>query len=128
MSRSRRAAAYTAAAAAAANDGPVGFVARIGAIPRLVRDVVLGRWDGLTRGRLALMGLALLYIVSPIDLLPEALLTIPGLADDAVVGAWLVAALLRSTSDYRDWESGLVSPPSGGSGTSHVVPGEVITG
>ena len=77
MASTRRKAAYTAAAAAVAADGPAGFGSRVASIPRLVRDVLAGDYDGMTRGRLAMMVLALLYIVSPIDLLPEALMTIP---------------------------------------------------
>jgi uncharacterized membrane protein YkvA (DUF1232 family) len=117
----RRKAAYTAAAAAAASDGPTGFLARIGSIPRMVRDVMSGRYDGVSRGRLLIMLLAAAYIVSPIDLVPEALLTIPGLADDAAVAGWLIAALLGATTAYRSWERGAptVEDP-------RVVPGEVI--
>ena len=122
MARKGRRAAAAAATAAAMSDGPGGFVARLASIPRLVRDVLLGRYGGLSRGRLLLMALAVLYIVSPVDLLPEAVLTIPGLADDAAVAAWLVASLLGATSAYRAWESGTVST----SGDPRVVPGEVI--
>ena len=123
MSRRRRTAAYTAAAAAAMSEGPTGFGSRVATIPRLLRDTLNGRYDGLTRGRLALMLLALLYILSPIDLLPEALLTIPGLADDAAIGAWLVAAALGATTAYRAWESGQAPSPAA---DPRVVPGEVL--
>jgi uncharacterized membrane protein YkvA (DUF1232 family) len=122
MARKGRRAAAAAATAAAMSDGPRGFVARLASIPRLVRDVLLGRYDGLSRGRLLLMALAVLYIVSPIDVLPEAFLTIPGLADDAAVAAWLVASLLGATSAYRIWESGTVSTAD----DPRVVRGEVI--
>lgn len=118
----RRKAAYTAAAAAAASDGPTGFLARVGSIPRMIRDVMSGRYDGVSRGRLLIMLLAVVYIVSPIDLVPEALLTIPGLADDAAVVGWLIAAVLGATTAYRAWENGqapTVEDP-------RVVPGEVI--
>ena len=81
-----------------------------------------GRYDGLGRGRLLLMLLAVVYIVSPIDLLPEAIPTLPGLVDDAAVAAWLVATLLRATSAYRDWESGRAAAAD-----PRVVPGEVVT-
>ena len=124
MTSTRRTAAYTAAAAAAATDGRVRFAQRIAALPRLARDVLLGRWTGLTRGRLALMALAALYIVSPVDLLPEAVLTLPGLADDAIVAAWLVTALLGATSAYLAWGERPETQP----GTTHrVVPGQVVT-
>jgi uncharacterized membrane protein YkvA (DUF1232 family) len=123
MASKGRKAAAAAAAAAAVSDGPTGFMSRVASIPRLVRDVLLGRYDGTSRGRLALMALAVLYIVSPIDLLPEAVLTLPGLADDAAVAAWLIAALMSATTHYREWESGRVSAAD----DPRVVPGEVIT-
>ena len=104
MTTTRRKTAYTAAAAAAATDGPSGFVARLASIPRMARDVLTGRYDGLSRGRLMIMVLAVVYIVSPIDLLPEAVLPVVGLADDAMVAAWLVAALVAATSAYGHWE------------------------
>ena len=124
MASTRRKAAYTATAAAAAADGPAGFGSRVASIPRLVRDVLAGDYDGMTRGRLAMMVLALLYIVSPIDLLPEALMTIPGLADDAAVAAWLVAATFGATTAYRAWENNQSAPdvPL----NPNVVPGEVL--
>jgi uncharacterized membrane protein YkvA (DUF1232 family) len=121
-SNPRRAAFTAAAAAAAGSDGPVGLGRRIAAIPALVRDVLLGRYDGLSRRRLLLMVLAGLYIVSPVDLLPEAILTIPGLADDAVVGSWLVAAMLAATGGYSLWRDGRIDS----SGAANVVPGVVI--
>ena len=127
MSKSRRSAAFASAAGAAAAAGPVGLVTRLAALPRLVRDVLTGRFTGVSRRRLALMGLALLYIVSPIDLLPEAILTLPGLVDDVAVAGWLVAAALGATSAYLTWESA----PSGGvsefGADPRVVPGEVVT-
>jgi len=121
MASTGRKAAAAAAAAAAMQDGPTGFVARVGSIPRMVRDVFRGDYDGLSRKRVLLMVLAVVYIVSPVDLLPEALLTIPGLADDAAVAAWLIASLLGATSAYRMWENGRISADD-----PHVVPGEVI--
>lgn len=123
MVTKRRAAAYAAAAAAASADGPSGFGQRVASIPRLVRDVMIGRYKGLSRGRLLLMLLAVVYVVSPVDLLPEALLTIPGLVDDVAVAGWLVAATFRATTAYREWETG----PATTSTDPRVVRGEVIT-
>ena len=123
MASKGRKAAAAAAAAAAMSDGPTGFAARVASIPRMVRDVFRGDYDGLSRGRLLMMVLAVLYIVSPVDLLPEAILTIPGLADDAAVAAWLIASVLGATSAYRMWEGGHVAA----SDDPKVVPGEVIT-
>lgn len=114
MANSRQKAAYAAAAAAAAADGPVSFGARIASIPRLVRDVLGGRYDGLSKGRLGLMVLAVLYVLSPIDLIPEAVLPFVGLVDDAALAAWLVAALFGATNAYRAWELGRVVDPMSG--------------
>ena len=143
MSR-RRKAAYTVAATAAMSEGPLGFGQRVASLPGLVRDTVSGRYDGLGRGRLAMIGVALVYIIAPIDLVPEALLTIPGLMDDAAVAAWLIATLMGATTAYRAW-GGEVTDPStstgwtadlGGAGeqtptrpsADRIVMGEVVTG
>jgi uncharacterized membrane protein YkvA (DUF1232 family) len=67
------------------------------------------------------MVLALVYIVSPIDLLPEAVLPMVGLADDAMVAAWLVAALVAATSAYGHWEGN-----DAFDGGPTVVPGHVV--
>ena len=40
------------------------------------------------------MGLALAYVVSPVDVMPEALMLLAGLGDDAVVLTWLAGAVL----------------------------------
>ena len=125
MASNRRKAAYAAAAAAAASDGPLGFAQRVGSIPRMVRDVMSGRFDGIGRGRLLVMVLAVVYIVSPIDLLPEAVLTIPGLIDDAGIAAGLIAARLGATTAYRHWASGRVDPTVRVD-DARVVPGEVL--
>jgi uncharacterized membrane protein YkvA (DUF1232 family) len=109
VSRRRRKAAYTAAAAAAMSDGPLGFGQRVASLPGLVRDTMNGRYGGLGKGRLAMMAVALIYIVAPIDILPEAFLTIPGLMDDAAVAAWLIASLMGATTAYREWSGALGS-------------------
>jgi uncharacterized membrane protein YkvA (DUF1232 family) len=101
----RRKAAYAAVAAAAVQEGPTGFGARVAAVPRLVRYVITGRYPGMSRGRLVALVLAGLYVISPVDLLPEAFLTLPGLVDDAAVGAWLIASVLGATTAYRSWEA-----------------------
>ncbi len=125
MASNRKKAAYAAAASAAATDGPLGFAQRVGSIPRMVRDVMAGRFDGIGRGRLLIMLLAVVYIVSPIDLLPEAVLTIPGLIDDAGIAAWLIAAAFGATTAYRAWENGQ-QQMSAMADDPRVVPGEVL--
>jgi uncharacterized membrane protein YkvA (DUF1232 family) len=67
------------------------------------------------------MALAVGYIVSPIDLLPEAILTIPGLADDAIVTAWLIGSVLTESTRYLE-HRGVVDVTEDPS----VIPGEII--
>ena len=143
MSRRSRQAAYTGVATAAMSEGPQSFGKRVASLPGLVRDTVNGRYDGLGRGRLAMMALAVAYIVSPIDLLPEALLTLPGMMDDAAVAAWLIASLMGATAAYQSWGSeghgpsmssdwsadlgGTEGPAAASPGVGRVVSGEVVT-
>jgi uncharacterized membrane protein YkvA (DUF1232 family) len=63
-----------------------------------------GRYAGTTRTRLLTMALALVYIVSPVDLLPELILPLVGLIDDAFVVAWLAGAVLLETERFLQWE------------------------
>jgi uncharacterized membrane protein YkvA (DUF1232 family) len=44
------------------------------------------------------------YILSPIDLIPEAFLFVLGLADDAVMIAWLAGSILSETERFLEWE------------------------
>ena len=116
---------------------------RAGAVPRLVRATVAGQYQGTSVGRLVLMLAAAGYVVSPVDLMPEGLLGVFGLADDAMVLSWLATRLVEETEQFLEWEreQGAV-PPTGGpdgsaSGTtpspaprsaaaSQTVPGDVV--
>jgi uncharacterized membrane protein YkvA (DUF1232 family) len=127
MSKSSRRTAFTSAATAAGAEGPASLMARISAFPRLVRDVATGRFVEVSRGRLLLMGLAVLYIVSPVDLVPEVFLTLPGLVDDVAVAGWLVSSALGATAAYLAWEGSGPGAARSTSGDPRVVPGEVVT-
>jgi uncharacterized membrane protein YkvA (DUF1232 family) len=63
-----------------------------------------GRYPHLAKGRVALAAVALVYLVSPIDAIPELIVPILGLGDDAFVAAWLVGVLLSETDTFLDWE------------------------
>jgi uncharacterized membrane protein YkvA (DUF1232 family) len=60
------------------------------------------RYDG--QWRLLLMALAALYVIWPLDFLPELLAGPVGLLDDAVVVTWLAGALLSETGRFLAWE------------------------
>jgi uncharacterized membrane protein YkvA (DUF1232 family) len=84
--------------------GSPGLGDRLRALPRMISAAVSGRYADLGRGRLAMLGLALAYLISPVDLVPEVLLGLLGLGDDAVVALWLGGALLVETDRYLGWE------------------------
>ncbi|XVV13652.1 YkvA family protein [Actinoplanes sp. CA-131856] len=100
----KRAAAFSAltkALVSGARGGPsVGK--RVAAIPRMLKATASGKYDG--GMRLALMTAATVYVVSPIDIVPEAFLLVLGLADDAVMIAWLAGAVLAETERFLEWE------------------------
>jgi uncharacterized membrane protein YkvA (DUF1232 family) len=77
---------------------------RLSAVPRMVREAVSGRYAALRRGRLALLALGLAYLLSPLDLVPEAVVPLLGLADDGVVALWLAGSFLAETDRYLNWE------------------------
>ena len=77
---------------------------RAASVPRLLRATFRGEYTGTTRGRLLLILAAVGYVVSPIDVVPEAFLSVLGLADDAVVASWIAAALVNETESFLQWE------------------------
>jgi uncharacterized membrane protein YkvA (DUF1232 family) len=100
----KRTAAFTALARAlmsGARGGP-SISKRLAALPRMLKATAKGEYDG--GMRVALMAAATAYVVSPIDLIPEAFLLVVGLADDAVMIAWLAGTVLSETERFLDWE------------------------
>ena len=76
-------------------------------VPRMLRATVDGEYHGLTRFKLGLLGGAVLYVVSPIDILPDFLLLAIGIVDDAVVLSWVAAALIDEAEKFLLWEAAL---------------------
>ena len=100
----KRTAAFTALARAltAGVRGGPSLSKRMAALPRMLKATAKGQYDG--GMRVALMAGAAAYIVSPIDLIPEAFLFVVGLADDAVMITWLAGAVLAETERFLEWE------------------------
>ncbi len=82
--------------------GTPGIGRRLAAIPRMIRATMRGEYDG--KSRLGMVAVAAMYIVSPIDLVPEAIFLVFGLVDDAAVAAWLAGAVLDETERFLEWE------------------------
>ena len=90
-------------------DAP-GIGRRIAALPRLIIASIKKEYDG--GQRLLLMAAASLYIVSPLDMVPEIFFALFGLIDDAFVITWLVGALLSETERFLEWEKARGRGPS----------------
>ncbi|MEO7130370.1 MAG: YkvA family protein [Dermatophilaceae bacterium] len=86
--------------------GAPGLAERAQAVPRLVRATLDGSYAGTTRRRLGLVVAAVAYVVSPLDLLPEAFLPVLGAADDAVVISWALRVFIEETDRFLAWELG----------------------
>lgn len=84
--------------------GSPGLGDRLRALPRMMVRTLAGKYPELSRGRVALLVLAIAYLVSPVDLVPELILGPLGLADDGVVALWLAGAVLVETERFIDWE------------------------
>ncbi|AGL14619.1 YkvA family protein [Actinoplanes sp. N902-109] len=100
----RRTAAFTALAKAlmaGARGGP-SIGKRLAALPRMLKATARGEYDG--GMRVAMMAAATAYVVSPVDLVPEAFLFVFGLADDAVMITWLAGSVLAETERFLEWE------------------------
>ncbi len=87
--------------------GTPGLMARVRAIPRLIGAVMRGEYGEMGKGKLALMGLGVVYLVSPIDVVPDFLVLI-GVADDFGVFLWLLGSLLGESGRYLDHERRVV--------------------
>jgi uncharacterized membrane protein YkvA (DUF1232 family) len=102
----------------AVKPGGPGLGERLSSVPRLVRATFRGEYTGTTRGRLLLVAGAILYVISPVDLLPEMILPLVGLADDAVVLSGIAAWLVNETEAYLAWERTTQPGARRGSGAS----------
>lgn len=89
---------------AATRPGSPGMRERLAAVPRMVRATVRGDYPGTSTARLAAIAAAVAYVVSPIDVVPEAFLALLGLTDDAVVASWVAASLVNETEAFLAWE------------------------
>jgi uncharacterized membrane protein YkvA (DUF1232 family) len=90
---------------AGSRPGTPGVGDRLRSLPRLVTATFLGRYRGTSRLRLLAMAVGIVYVLSPVDLVPELFVPFLGLVDDAFVLAWLTGAVLVETERFLVWEA-----------------------
>ena len=100
----KRTAAFTALARAlmSGSRGGPSLGKRLAALPRMIKATGRGEYDG--GMRVAMMAAMTAYVVSPIDIIPEAALLVFGLADDALMITWLAGTVLSETERFLEWE------------------------
>ncbi|GAA4987367.1 YkvA family protein [Kitasatospora paranensis] len=83
--------------------GSPGMGARLFALPRLLRDVLIRRYPGVGPGKLAALAvLVLVYLVSPVDAIPD-FIPVLGWTDDTAVVVWFLTGLTRESGRYLEW-------------------------
>ncbi|GAA2612412.1 hypothetical protein GCM10010399_49090 [Dactylosporangium fulvum] len=97
----RRRMAWTALVRVFKKDTP-GIGRRLAAIPRMIKATFKGQYDG--GARLAMIAAAGVYIVSPIDAVPELFLLVLGVVDDVAVAGYFAGALLDELERFLEWE------------------------
>ena len=96
-----------------------GFVKKIPDIYRMIKMWKKGTYPMKTLD-IILPLLGFLYILSPIDLLPELLIPVLGLADDFAVLALIIPKLVKEVDKFLLWEAG------GGLNSNTVIDAEII--
>lgn len=84
--------------------GAPGLLRRLFAAPRLVSAVLRRSYPGLSRAKLiGFVVLVALYVISPVDAIPDVI-PVLGWTDDSAVVLWFLTGLLRESGRYVDWE------------------------
>ncbi|MGC5010026.1 YkvA family protein [Streptosporangium sp. DT93] len=112
MAKAARAAQVWRTYRSVSQPGSPGVGDRLKALPRLIGAVMRGEYAGMSKGKLAMMGMGVLYIVSPLDVVPDFLVLL-GVVDDFGVFLWLMSSLLGEGGRYVDWERERVARVTG---------------
>jgi uncharacterized membrane protein YkvA (DUF1232 family) len=78
-------------------------VDELGALIRMIRAYAKGEYRDVPWTTLAAAGAAIVYFVSPIDVIPDPI-PVVGLSDDVVVVLFVVAAIKHEIDAFERWE------------------------
>ncbi len=62
-----------------------------------------GAYTGLSVHKLVTIVAALLYLISPLDVIPD-FIPVVGYVDDAAVIAWVLKSIAEELKDFKSWE------------------------
>lgn len=84
--------------------GAPGLLHRVASAPFLVADVTFRRYRGVSPAKLyGFFLLMALYVVSPIDAIPD-FIPVLGWGDDTLVVLWFMNGLMRESGRYVEWK------------------------
>ncbi len=71
-------------------------------LTELIKDYYSGRYKNLTKGSIILVLISLIYLVNPMDIVPDFMLG--GFIDDAAVIAYILKKLTTEVNAYKLWK------------------------
>lgn len=72
-------------------------------IVELVKDYYKGHYKNLTKNSIVLVIISLVYLVNPLDIIPDFLLG--GFIDDAAVIAYILKKITTEIDAYKEWKT-----------------------
>ncbi|MFH0926922.1 MAG: YkvA family protein [bacterium] len=88
-----------------AASGPLGrFIEDVKLLISIVKDYVSGKYRKIPYWAIASIAFALLYVLSPVDLIPDVIPVI-GLTDDAAVIAVCLLLVEQELQEYKEWKT-----------------------
>jgi len=72
---------------------------------RILKASVRGAYTGLSVHKLVTIVSAILYLISPLDVIPD-FIPVVGYVDDAAVIAWVLKSIAEELKDFKMWEEG----------------------
>jgi uncharacterized membrane protein YkvA (DUF1232 family) len=76
-----------------------------------VSDIIQGHYHNYNKSSIILALAGLIYVVSPIDFLPDFLPL--GFLDDITIITWAITKIAGELSKYSQWKNTLITHPSG---------------
>lgn len=74
----------------------------VGTLSRMVQAYIKGEYKGISKTNAALSLAALIYFVSPLDLIPDFLVI--GFLDDLALLTWVYSNYKGEIEDFKNWE------------------------
>lgn len=81
-----------------------GIMDDINSLGRMFGKWKSGEYSGLSKLNIGLYIAGVLYVLSPLDFIPEMLLSVIGLADDVGVVAFVIFSLRKELKKFKLWE------------------------